>query len=255
VKGSQNSNKAMPRNPQLIPGVERYSRSAAFKRRRDWKKKKITEWKPVAKKVVKKEAKVKKFGNSTRTIQKKAPKFYSEEDVRHKLPSRKHKHRPTRLRRSITPGTVLILVSGRFRGHRVVFLRQLKSGLLLVTGPFKVNGVPLRRVNQAYVIATSARVDMSGVKIDDKFNDAYFRPKKEKKLPKSKKDADQPKTEEKPKQTGKKSKSKLPSSRLDDQKAIDGLLLPIIKKTPLMRQYLKDVFTLRKNQYPHLMKF
>ena len=32
-----------------------------------------------------------------------------------------------------------------------------------MTGPFKVNGVPLRRVNARYVIATSQKVELKGV--------------------------------------------------------------------------------------------
>jgi large subunit ribosomal protein L6e len=35
--------------------------------------------------------------------------------------------------------------------------------VILVTGPFKINGVPLRRVNARYVIATSGRVDLKGI--------------------------------------------------------------------------------------------
>lgn len=44
---------------------------------------------------------------------------------------------------------------------------------LSISGPFKINGVPLRRVNQSYVIGTSTKVDISGVTVE-KFDDKYF---------------------------------------------------------------------------------
>lgn len=81
--------------------------------------------------------------------------------------------KPSKLRKSIAPGQVVILLAGRFRGKRVVFLKQLKSGLLLVTGPHKVNGVPLKRVNQAYVAPTKTRVEIKGVDVNA-INDEYF---------------------------------------------------------------------------------
>src|SRR4051794_27709291 len=86
-------------------------------------------------------------------------------------------------RKSLEPGTVLILLAGRFRGKRVVLLKTLDQGVLLVTGPFKVNGVPLRRVNARYVIATSLKVDLSGVpeaKINEIAAPKYFTADKEK---------------------------------------------------------------------------
>lgn len=71
--------------------------------------------------------------------------------------------RPAKVRETLVPGTILILLAGRFRGKRVILLKSLDQGVLLVTGPFKINGVPLRRVNSRYVIATSKRVDITGV--------------------------------------------------------------------------------------------
>merc|ERR1712061_489607 len=47
------------------------------------------------------------------------------------------------------------------------------SGLLLVTGPYAINGVPLRRVNQRFCIATSATVDLKGAGYSS-VSDKYF---------------------------------------------------------------------------------
>lgn len=105
-----------------------------------------------------------------------ATKFYAPDDAPTPIKKRAIV-RPTKLRGTIAPGSVLILLAGRFKGKRVVFLKQLESGLLLVTGPFKLNGVPLRRVNQAYVIGTAAKIDVSGVDVSA-VTDAHFKPDK-----------------------------------------------------------------------------
>jgi large subunit ribosomal protein L6e len=62
------------------------------------------------------------------------------------------------------------------RGRRVVVLKSLASGNLLVTGPYAVNGVPLKRVNPAYVIATSTKVSLDGVNAN--VDDAWFKRQK-----------------------------------------------------------------------------
>ena len=116
----------------------------------------------------------------------KAPKWYPADDIKPKAPSGREaaSRGIAKLKKSIKPGSVLILLGGRFRGKRVVFLKQLPSGLLLVTGPYQLNGVPLRRVNQAYCIGTSASVDIKGVDVS-KVDDAFFARTKK---PKAKKD-------------------------------------------------------------------
>ncbi|KAL8854623.1 MAG: hypothetical protein Q9221_000658 [Calogaya cf. arnoldii] len=110
----------------------------------------------------------KKFGKGEREVPhhtQKAKKFYPAEDESKPKKVRKS-IKPARPRPSLAPGSVLILLAGRFRGKRVVLLKHLPQGVLLITGPYKANGVPLRRVNARYVIATSAKVDLKG--IDDK---------------------------------------------------------------------------------------
>lgn len=187
-----------------------------------------------------------KNGGTRSVPTKKAPLSYPADDIPVKAESTREKNSKgcAKLRKSITPGTVLILLAGRFRGRRVVFLKQLPSGLLLVTGPYQVNGIPVRRVNQAYVIATSTTVDVAAANVA-KFGDEYFgKPKAPKK---KKSDGDFFEAEEE--------KSELSAERKADQVAVDGALMKSIGKTPLMAKYLKAKFSLSKAQAPHKMKF
>ena len=165
----------MARSKTLSPHVGRLSRSKVFAKRGLHKGQKKSE-KPAAQETpLTREVTVggEKNGSTRIVPTSKAPRYYPAEDVRKPKKNRKTVV-PTKLRSSITPGTVLILLAGRFRGKRVVFLKQLESGLLLVTGPFRINGVPLRRVNQAYVIATSTKIDFEGITVRTNFLEHGF---------------------------------------------------------------------------------
>ena len=156
----------MARSKDLVPGVGRYSRSQV-KGLRGLHKGLKKSTKPAAEEKpahIEKKVGGGKTGGVRLVPTSKADRFYPAEDVRKPKQTRK-RSKLTKLRSSITPGTVLILLSGRFSGKRVVFLKQLDSGLLLVTGPHKINGVPLRRVNQAYVIATGTKLDLGDYKV------------------------------------------------------------------------------------------
>ena len=173
---------------------------------------------------------------------------YAPDDVKKPFKRVSKTPKPTKLNPRIKPGNVLILLTGRFKGRRVIFLKQLKSGLLLVTGPYKINGVPLKRVNQAYVIPTSTNVAIGGLKIDA-INDDYFKRAKVVKTG-----------------TGKdtifKSRSELSAeekTKIDNKKKqvadLDKPLLEAIKKTEHLAQYLKSRFTLRNGTQVHELAF
>merc|ERR1711881_218970 len=163
------------RNSALGKGCSKLSRSVVYKKRALYKRKKTGVVK-VADKV--ETTKTKAVGGDKNGSERVVPvqkdaRFYPVADVKKPLKTRKHP-KAAKLRSSITPGTVLILLAGRHKGKRVVFLKPLESGLLLVTGPYKVNGVPLRRINQIYCLATKTKIDVSDVEVPADVSESMF---------------------------------------------------------------------------------
>ncbi|XP_077995306.1 large ribosomal subunit protein eL6-like [Glandiceps talaboti] len=237
------------RNKLLTGGVSRYGRSAMYERTATYKKK----WDPVKKEKVKTPVYVEKQiggdknGGKRLVRVKRTPRYYPTDELPPRKRSRKkpfseHVHK---LRPSITPGTVLILVAGRYKGKRVVCLKQLASGLLLVTGPMKVNGVPMRRINQIYCIATKTKIDISKVELPARLTDEYF---KRKRLRKPKHQEGEIFDEAKEEYT-------VSEERKEDQLKVDGQLVPLIKDVPHLKGYLEVPFFLSTKQYPHEMIF
>ncbi|CAI6324881.1 unnamed protein product [Periconia digitata] len=179
-----------------------------------------------------------------------AQKYYPAEDEAQMKKARKTAH-PTKYRASLVPGTILVLLSGRFRGKRVILLRQLSQGTLLITGPYKSNGVPLRRVNHRYVIATSTTVDISAVDsdvLDRVGSDEYW--SRERKEGGKGEDAFFEQGGE-----GEGVKKEVEPQRIEDQKVVDRAVLEGVKKVEGLDAYLKASFSLRGDEKPHEMVF
>jgi len=143
----------------------------------------------------------------------------------------------------LTPGQVVIILSGRFRGRRVIFLKKLESNLLLVTGPYKYNGVPLKRVNAAYVLPTNTKINIKPeiaknvdekiferVEIDRKKEEDFFVDEKKK-------------------------KERITEDRKKIQTEVDTEVKKAVDAVPMMKEYLRNRFALKNGDKPHLMKF
>merc|ERR1711881_384988 len=190
------------KNLKMVKAVSANSRSAVYAKKVVYKRKR---WLTTAEK---------KAAGKSPTVGK-PQRHYPTDEARRRFKSTgagKEYQATKKLKAGIEKGSVLILVAGKHRGKRVVFLKQLNSGLLLVTGPFKINGVPMRRVNQKYVIATSTKIDFSAA-IPDRVNDEHF--------------------------------SRIELNAQEGQKKVDSAIVAACKKTPYMTSYLNSNFCLR----------
>ena len=150
-----------------------------------------------------------------------------------------------RPRSSFARPSVPALVRSRIARPALLSIPRLPSASAR-SGPYKINGVPLRRLNQAYVIATSASVDVSKVDVS-KIDDSFFVKKGAKKS--AKKDGEA--------FFAKDSASKTPVDpvRKAETARVDSAIRAVVKATPDMKAYLNAKFTLTRGQKPHAMKF
>ena len=154
-----------------------------------------------------------------------------------KIPKASHISAP------LTPGQIVIILSGRFRGRRVVFLKKLESNLLLVTGPYKYNGVPLKRVNAAYILPTNTKLNVNA-EVAKNVNDKSF----------SKIEIER-KKEEDFFEDEKKKKERITEDRKKLQTEVDNAVKTAVDEVPMMKEYLRNRFALKNGDKPHLMKF
>ncbi|BES97619.1 ribosomal protein [Nesidiocoris tenuis] len=241
------------RNYDLGCGVYRFSRTRMYHKKALWKfmgkKTKKTE-KPKKKVTVVKEIKGEKNGGKRTVFLKKRTKLYPTTNKVNRHPSKKcfsdHKRR---LRRSLQPGKIVIILAGLHKGKRAVLLKALPSGLLLITGPFTLNGVPLRRIHPNFVISTATSIDVAKVRGLKALNDKYFKRVKAKRVKKDNQDLFAQKKEQ----------YKPSEQRKIDQKNVDKQVLKAISKRKgeagMLRKYLCTMFGFRSSQYPHRMKF
>ncbi len=128
----------LKRNAVLAAGVNRYGRRAMYVRKGVWAIKKRNQAGP--KKAEQPKAKVVPFGKKGETRTLSRPRI-SIHFPSYALQNRLHTKgapKQAKLRKSITPGTILIVLNGSFAGKRVVFLKHLTSGNLLVAGTTKL---------------------------------------------------------------------------------------------------------------------
>ena len=105
--------------------------------------------------------------------------------------------------------------------------------------------MPLRRVNQAYVIATATKVNVAGVTVPAAVNDAFFKATEEKKS--KGKEGFFAMQEQKDSAKG----AATSEERKKTQAAVDAA----IKCSEEVKAYLKSTFALRKGDKPHEMHF
>jgi len=126
----QVSKKSNHRNPVLAPGVHRFGRSTSYHKKGIWIKRKNPAKKPiVAKKELTREKQIggDKNGKVRRVVVTKSKKYHPTA-VGKKTTLKRVFESKTRLRGSLKPGTICILLAGRHAGKKAIVVKTFDEG-------------------------------------------------------------------------------------------------------------------------------
>ena len=118
--------------------------------------------------------------------------------------------------------------------------------VLLLIGPYRYNGVPLRRFNRTYMILTKTCVNISKVKVSSIKMKLFRRKMIKTSLKKNRKFVSK---------ATKKPIIRRCKELILLQKSIDDSVCESVRKIPHLKQYLQSHFTLTNKDRPHMMRF
>ncbi|CAG0922363.1 unnamed protein product [Notodromas monacha] len=257
VKGPAPKKVGRPRNYALVPGLMRFSKARMYQRKALYKRI--------------------KHGERPAHVGEGAPKP-------RKISKRAAPRRPLPLKKSLTPGTICILLSGRHKGKRVVFLKQLRTGLILVNGKiafiscYNTSAVILRsytpRKTSSYVYSSFGQLTSEdtyigiydemlfvighiyGVLFVQRLCESFYRsfPREQMSIAPHRRFGPVAMS----KNDTKKERYVVSDDKKKDQKEVDKVILTAMRKHPdakLMWKYLRAVFGLRHGMFPHKRLF
>lgn len=89
------------------------------------------------------------------------------------LVKEKSKKKVYKIEKNFKKGTILILLGLKFKGKKCVFLKFTQNGSMVITGPYRMNGIPLRRINPKYAFLTEIKINLNYLNLNF-LSDRYF---------------------------------------------------------------------------------